>query len=97
VYFYSEYTSNAKLKSRNVLNSAVLTTSVFPKPPEEVFENEPVTILFKHVHPPKPEYLAEKNNPNSTSMNTTSQISSPAEEQHNEENVFCVYWQEGTE
>ena len=90
------------MKSTNVLNSAVLTTSIFPRPLNMIFENEPVTILFKHVHAPKMENLDQAAATNKTSSNVTSTIEtlpSPThqEEPHNEENMFCVYWEEGTE
>ena len=76
------------------VNSAVLTTSVHPRPDKAILENDPVIIVFKH-HREARGNLTE--NANATQQNETSVPSKKPPPYYRTEKTHCVFWKEGNE
>ncbi|CAK8697267.1 unnamed protein product [Clavelina lepadiformis] len=76
------------------VNSAVLTTSVHPRPDKVILENDPVIIVFKH-HREARGNLTE--NANATQQNETSVPSKKPPPYYRTEKIHCVFWKEGND
>lgn len=78
------------------MNSAILTTSIHPKPSFDVFRTEPVTIISAHYRQPK-QYLAVNKSSNSSKSDnsTTGSTENDTVVSIIKESLQCVYWDEG--
>nr|XP_039254857.1 uncharacterized protein LOC120331774 [Styela clava] len=79
------------------VNSAVLTTSVHPKPAKHVFKDDPVVIIFTHGGENREDLAVTESttSPENADNSSGSPIEGTTAPNTIEESLHCVYWEEG--